>query len=67
MTIGWRYYVVYAVIGASVVPLVYFLFPETKGRSLEDMKVLFSEPTRFGDVPLFSRRMQSLQSTAAME
>jgi Sugar (and other) transporter len=45
--IGWRYYIVYAVIGAPVCPLVYFFFLETKGKSLEEMGWLFSEPENF--------------------
>ncbi|ETS86282.1 hypothetical protein PFICI_00110 [Pestalotiopsis fici W106-1] len=48
VSIKWRYYIVYAVIGFCVVPLVYFLFPETKGKSLEEMNTLFSEGNPFG-------------------
>lgn len=59
VSIKWRYYIVYAVIGAFVVPLVYFLFPETKGKSLEEMNALFSEPEHFWQVPAFSRQMKA--------
>lgn len=58
-TISWRYYIVYAVIGVSVAPMVYFLFPETKGRSLEEMDRLFSEPSHWWKVPQFARTMES--------
>lgn len=63
VTITWRYYIVYAVIGAAVVPLVYFLFPETKGKSLEEMDQLFSEPAHFWQVPAYSKRMQTTELT----
>jgi MFS family permease len=42
-TIGYRYFIVYAVISASIIPLVYFLYPETMGRSLEELEMMFSE------------------------
>ena len=42
-TIGYQYFIVYAVISACIVPLVYFLYPETMGRSLEELEMLFSE------------------------
>lgn len=58
VTITWRYYIVYAVIGAFSVPLVYFLFPETKGLSLEDMDSLFSGPAHFWEVPSYARRLK---------
>ena len=58
VTITWRYYIVYAVIAASVAFMVYFLFPETKGRSLEEMDTLFSEPEHWWQVPAFARVMK---------
>lgn len=66
VTITWRYYIVYAVIGAFSVPLVYFLFPETKGLSLEDMNSLFSGPAHFWEVPSYARRLKS-SSAAQIE
>lgn len=66
VTITWRYYIVYAVIGAFSVPLVYFLFPETKGLSLEDMDSLFSGPAHFWEVPSYARRLKS-SSAAQIE
>lgn len=63
VSISWKYYIVYAVIGISVAPMVYFLFPETKGKSLEDMNRLFSEPKHYLQVPSFSRHMRQEQYT----
>ncbi|OLN96113.1 Sugar transporter STL1-like protein 5 [Colletotrichum chlorophyti] len=42
-TIGWRYYIVYAVIAAAMPVAVYFFFPETTGRNLEEIDLLFRE------------------------
>ncbi|OJJ48030.1 hypothetical protein ASPZODRAFT_115447 [Penicilliopsis zonata CBS 506.65] len=39
--IGWRYYLIWIVLNASFVPIVYFLYPETKGLSLEEIDHIF--------------------------
>lgn len=41
--IQWRTYLVFAVINACMVPCVYFFFPETAGRSLEEMDEIFHD------------------------
>lgn len=40
--IGWRTYVIFAILNATWVPIIYFFFPETKGMELEDVDRLFS-------------------------
>ncbi|KAJ4467552.1 general substrate transporter [Lentinula aciculospora] len=40
--ISWRTYIVFAALNAFIIPIVYFFFPETAGRSLEDMDVVFA-------------------------
>lgn len=45
--IQWRTYVVFAVINAFMVPCVYFFFPETAGRSLEEMDEIFHDAHGF--------------------
>ncbi|KAH8646652.1 general substrate transporter [Xylariales sp. PMI_506] len=42
-TIGYQYYIVFAVIAACIPVSVYFLFPETMGRNLEEIDMLFKE------------------------
>ncbi|KAF2208637.1 hypothetical protein CERZMDRAFT_114384 [Cercospora zeae-maydis SCOH1-5] len=42
-SIGYRYYILYAVLGACIPLMVFFLYPETMGRSLEQMNQLFQE------------------------
>ncbi|KAI1084841.1 general substrate transporter [Whalleya microplaca] len=42
-TIGWQYYIVFAVIAACVPVSVYFLFPETMNRNLEEIDLMFKQ------------------------
>jgi MFS family permease len=42
--IGWKTYIVYAVLNASFIPIIYFFLVETKGRSLEELDVIFAAP-----------------------
>ncbi|PWO01221.1 hypothetical protein FA09DRAFT_347673 [Tilletiopsis washingtonensis] len=39
----YRTYIVFAVTNAALVPMVYFFFPETKSRSLEELDVMFAQ------------------------
>ncbi|KAL5501119.1 hypothetical protein ACEPAH_9506 [Sanghuangporus vaninii] len=40
--IKWGTYIIFAAFNACIVPICYFFFPETAGRSLEDMDVVFA-------------------------
>ena len=49
--IGWQYYIVYSVIGMCIPVSVFFLYPETNGRSLEELDVMFrTSPSVLGTV-----------------
>jgi hypothetical protein len=37
-SLHWKFYIIWLVFNASFVPMVYFLYPETAGRSLEDIE-----------------------------
>lgn len=50
-TITYRYYIVYAAINFAIVLSVYFLFPETNGRSLEEMDEIFTTSKNIFDAP----------------
>lgn len=39
--IGWKYYIVYCVWILVEIATVYFFFPETSGRSLEELSFMF--------------------------
>ncbi|KJA15910.1 hypothetical protein HYPSUDRAFT_207495 [Hypholoma sublateritium FD-334 SS-4] len=42
-TLGWRFYIVWAVLNAIIVPCIYLFYPETANRSLEDIDKLYRE------------------------
>lgn len=48
--IGYKTYIIFAVINAFMVPSVYFFFPETAYRSLEEMDEIFQKSTNPFDV-----------------
>lgn len=48
--IGYKTYIIFAVINAFMVPCVYFFFPETAYRSLEEMDEIFHKTTNAFDV-----------------
>lgn len=55
--IGYRYWIVYAVINAAIVPTVYLLFPETMDLSLEQMDEVFGRSKSFLDPPRIAHAM----------
>ncbi|WWD21823.1 hypothetical protein CI109_106311 [Kwoniella shandongensis] len=40
--LGYKFYIIFAIINASFLPPIYFFYPETKGLSLEEVDLLFS-------------------------
>ncbi|KAL1709202.1 general substrate transporter [Schizophyllum commune] len=50
--IDWGTYIVFAALNALIIPVVYFFFPETSGRSLEDMDVVFALAYKEGVSPV---------------
>ncbi|KIV83991.1 hypothetical protein PV11_05971 [Exophiala sideris] len=52
--LGWKTYIYYAVFNAVFVPIIYFFLVETKGRSLEELDVIFATP---GDPVKNEKRM----------
>ncbi|KAF2247059.1 general substrate transporter [Trematosphaeria pertusa] len=41
--IGWRTFIIFAVLNAAFIPMVYCFYPETKGITLEDIPLLFNK------------------------
>jgi hypothetical protein len=39
---GQKYFFIFAAFNASIVPIVYYLFPETSGRELEEIDEIFT-------------------------
>jgi len=42
--IGYHTYIIYAILNALFVPIIYFYLVETRGRSLEELDVIFATP-----------------------
>lgn len=56
-TIGYKYYIVFAVLNAAIVPTVYFFYPETNGRSLEEIDDIFAQSKTIFDPPRIARQL----------
>ncbi|KAJ6126829.1 hypothetical protein N7523_002441 [Penicillium sp. IBT 18751x] len=54
-TIGYRTYIIFAVINAFIFPVVYFFYPETSYRSLEEMDTIFNKTTSVFNVVSVAR------------
>jgi len=54
-TIGYKTYIIFAVINAFIVPCVYFFYPETRLRSLEEMDEIFRNTTSVFNVVKVAR------------
>ncbi|CAK7224177.1 hypothetical protein SBRCBS47491_005460 [Sporothrix bragantina] len=48
-SIGWRTYIIFAVFNFAITPVVYFFYPETMGRSLEEMDLIFARSSGWLD------------------
>ncbi|KAF2448111.1 general substrate transporter [Karstenula rhodostoma CBS 690.94] len=55
-TIGWKYYLVFLCVSAIIIPIVWFSYPETMGRSLEELETMFSEGKSITGIVRESRR-----------
>ncbi|KAL4959556.1 putative sugar transporter [Aspergillus stella-maris] len=56
-SIGYKYYIVYTCIGFCIPLSIYFLYPETMGRTLEEIDLIFREsPSVLGTVRYAKRR-----------
>lgn len=57
-TIGWKYYLVYACIGTIIPVVVFFYFPETKGRTLEELDIMFTQVPSIREIVKVSQQQQ---------
>jgi MFS family permease len=55
--IGWRYFLVYFGLNALFVPIIYFFFPETSGRSLEEIDQIFESSTSIFDTVSAAKKL----------
>ncbi|KAH9826070.1 putative class-I aminoacyl-tRNA synthetase family protein [Teratosphaeria destructans] len=65
-SIGYKYYILFAVLGGCIPLLVFFLFPETTGRSLEQMDDLFKEHDSIAAIVRASLKKPEMSETARL-
>jgi hypothetical protein len=56
-TIGYKYYIIYAAINAFSVAVFYFFYPETKGRTLEEVDEIFIQSKTMFDPVKVARKL----------
>jgi sugar porter (SP) family MFS transporter len=56
-SIGYQYYIIFAVLNAAIVPTVYIFFPETNGRTLEEIDEIFIRSKSIFDPPRVARSL----------
>jgi hypothetical protein len=56
-TIGYKYYIIYAAINAFSVIVFYFFYPETKGRTLEEIDEIFVQSKTIFDPVRIAREL----------
>lgn len=61
-TIGYRYYIIFAIFNACIVPTIYFFYPETKGRTLEEIDEIFVQSKSIFDPPRIARTLPRMQN-----
>ncbi|KAJ5321870.1 uncharacterized protein N7506_011000 [Penicillium brevicompactum] len=64
--IGYQYYIVYAIIGLTFVGSVYFLYPETMGRSLESLDDLFQHDISILETVQMANKLSKLPPTTGI-
>lgn len=55
--IGWKYFLVFLTLNALFVPIIYYFFPETSGRSLEEIDQIFESSTSIFDTVLVAKEL----------
>lgn len=51
-SLGYQTYIMFAVFNAALIPCVFFFFPETKGRTLEELDLVFASANAQGISPV---------------
>ncbi len=64
--ISYRYFIIFAVFNAVIGLAVYFCFPETKGRYLEEIDEIFMQSKSIFDPPRVARRLPHLRLAQAI-
>lgn len=62
--IGWRYYIFFCAFDVVVLAVTYFVFPETKGHSLEEIAEVFDGPAAVTSRDVFGVKGEGVKGTA---
>lgn len=65
--ISYRYFIVFCAINAAIVPAVFFFFPETAGRELEEIDEIFALSKSIWDPPRIAQRLQKMSLSTFIE
>ncbi|KNG80717.1 putative MFS sugar transporter [Aspergillus nomiae NRRL 13137] len=66
-SIGYRYFILWCATNAAAIPIVYFFFPETAGRSLEEIEEIFRSSKTVLEAVHLSRTMPRLSLSVLHE
>lgn len=67
-SLGWKFYLVWAAVAISIIPSVYFFYPETTGLSVEEIdQVFIDSPSVLATVGIAKARRQEKLSNPAPE
>ena len=64
--IGWKTYIIFAILNATWVPIIYIFFPETKGMELEDVDKLFARASEVEFAGFKSREMATVEHVGSV-
>lgn len=55
-SLGYKHYLVFASIGVTIPPVVYFFYPETMGRNLEEIDMMFRDAPSIWSTVRYARK-----------
>jgi len=58
--LGWKFYLIFMVFNAVFVPIIYFFYPETAGKTLEELDLLYATSKR-GSISVARRSHQGTE------
>lgn len=67
-SIGWKFYLVWAVVALSIIPVVYFFYPETTDLTMEEIEQIFVDsPSVLSTVSLAESRRRAKRQAGVEE
>ena len=66
-SLGWKFYLVWAVVAGSIVPAVYFFYPETTALSVEEIDQVFIDAPNVFSVVAIAESRRGEKKAAELE